>query len=389
MLKIVRVPRAEWRLPIPGLTILDRYLVTELLLPFLFGVAAFTSISMAIGSLFELVHLITENGLPLMTALQVFCLRLPGVVVYTFPMSMLLASLLAFGRLSGDSEVISMQASGVSIYRIVAPTLGLSLLVTALTFAFNEVIVPSANQEASFTLTRSLDRDKPLITKDNILYPEYGWVEHKDGTRDFGLTRLFYARRFQDGVMTGLTILDYSQDGLQQVVTADNATWDPTRKLWVFRNGTTYLVAANGTYRNILRFDEQQVHIDDRPLKLAQMSRRPEEMTTSELREYIDLAQKSGQDFKGLLVSLYQKYAIPTVCFTFALVGAPLGLRRQRTSNALGLGLSIIIIFSYYVFLFVSQALGQTGTLPAWLGAWLPNIVTVAVGSYLLWRVAR
>jgi len=389
LLKIVRVPRAEWRLAIPGLTILDRYLVTELLLPFLFGVAAFTSISMAIGSLFELVHLITENGLPLMTALQVFCLRLPGVVVYTFPMSMLLASLLAFGRLSGDSEVISMQSCGVSIYRIVAPTLGLSLLVTALTFAFNEVIVPSANQEASFTLTRSLDRDKPLITKDNILYPEYGWVEHKDGTRDFGLTRLFYARRFQDGVMTGLTILDYSQDGLQQVVTADNATWDPTRKLWVFRNGTTCLVAANGTYRNILRFDEQQVHIDDRPLKLAQMSRRPEEMTTSELREYIDLAQKSGQDFKGLLVSLYQKYAIPTVCFTFALVGAPLGLRRQRTSNALGLGLSIIIIFSYYVFLFVSQALGQTGTLPAWLGAWLPNIVTVAVGSYLLWRVAR
>lgn len=388
-MKLTQQSWTEWHFSLPRLSILDRYLLTEMLLPFLFGVAAFTSIGMAIGSLFELVSRITENGLPLGTALQVFFLRLPGIIVYTFPMSTLLASLLAFGRLSGDSETTSMQACGLSIYRIVTPALILSVFISFVTFLFNEVVAPSANQQANATLATALDSDKPKFSRDNVLYPEYGIVKHRNGTSDYGLTRLFYARRFSDGVMTGLTILDYSQDGLNQVITADSANWNPRERLWTFRNGTTYVIAPDGSYRNIVTFQEQRVHIDERPLQFAQSGRRPEEMTTTELRKYIKLAEQSGQKFNGLLVSLYQKYAIPTVCFAFALVGAPLGIRRQRTSNALGLGLSILIIFAYYVFLFVAQALGQTGTLPPWMGAWLPDIVTIGVGGYLLWRAAR
>ncbi|WP_041245059.1 LptF/LptG family permease [Gloeobacter kilaueensis] len=378
------------RLPfsLPGTTIMDRYLVSELLLPFLFGVAAFASIGMAIGSLFELVRLITESGLPILTALQVFALRLPQIITYTFPMSMLLATLIAFGRLSGDEEITVLQASGVSIYRIVAPTLVLSVVVSVITFVFNEVVVPTANQEANITLARAVGGgEKPKFSKDNILYPEYSWVTHQDGRREFGLNRLFYARRFSDGVMYGLTILDYSQADLNQVITADSATYDPASKSWRFHDGTSYVIDPGGNYRNILRFQEQQVKIDSTPLQFAQEARRPEEMTTGELRRYIHLAENARQDVKGLLVSLYQKYAIPSVCFAFALIGAPLGLRRQRTSNALGLGLSVLIIFTYYIFLFVAQALGQTGTLPPWLGAWLPALVTMAIGAWLLWRV--
>jgi lipopolysaccharide export system permease protein len=388
-LKLTQEKQAEWQMPLPGFSIMDRYLLTELLLPFLFGVAAFTSIGMAIGSLFELVRQITNNGLSVNVALHVFLLRLPGIIVYTFPMSTLLATLIAFGRLSGDSEVVAMQATGVSLYRIVLPTLLLSFVITGITFVFNEVVVPTANQEASHALFQALDSDKPEVTKDNIIYPENGVIVHKDGTKDFGLTRLFYARQFSDGQMIDLTILDYSQDEITQVITAETANWNGKERMWTFRNGTTYVIAPNGSYRNILHFSEQQIKIDDRPLQFAQGSRQPEEMTTKELRSYIALVDKSGQNINGLLVSLFQKYAIPTVCFAFALVGAPLGLRRQRTSNALGLGLSILIIFSYYVFLFVAQALGQTGALPPWLGAWLPDLVTIGVGAFLLWRVAR
>lgn len=378
---------ARSRFSLPGLTIMDRYLASELVLPFLFGVAAFASIGMAIGSLFELVRLISENGLPLTTALQVFLLRMPQIITYTFPMSVLFATLLAYGRLSGDLEITALQASGVSVLRIVVPTLLLSVIVSVITFFFNEVVVPTANQEASTTLARAIGGgDRPRFIKDNILYPEYNWVPGKAGKREYALIRLFYARRYSDGIMYGLTILDYSQENLNQVITADSAYFDPKTDAWRFRNGTSYLIGNDGTYRNILQFQEQQVKISEDPLKFAQEVRRPEEMTTVELRRYIELAQNARQEIRGLLVSLYQKYAIPSVCFAFALVGAPLGLRRQRTSNALGLGLSILIIFSYYIFLFIAQALGQTGVLPPWLGAWLPALITMAVGAYLLWR---
>ncbi len=378
-----------FRFSLPGTTIMDRYLASEFVFPFIFGVAAFASIGMAIGSLFELVRLITDSSLPLTTALQVFFLRLPGIIVYTFPMSSLFATLLAYGRLSSDSEVIAMQACGVSVLRIVAPALILSVVVTGVTFLFNEVVVPNANHEANLTLARSLDREKVKFTKDNILYPEYGPIERADGTRYIGLSRLFYARRFQDGRMQGLTVLDYSRESLNQIVTANSAAWDSDRGAWIFRDGTSYFVGLDGTYRKVLQFREQQIQLSDTPLQIAQESRRPEEMTTAQLTGFIQLAKNAGQEIRGLMVSLYQKYAIPSVCFAFALIGAPLGLRRQRTSNALGLGLSVLIIFSYYIFLFVAQALGQTGALTPWLGAWLPNIVTMAIGVFLLWRASR
>lgn len=377
------------RFSVPGLGVMDRYLAVEMLMPFLFGVAAFTSIGMAIGSLFELVRLITDSGLSITTALQVFLLRLPSIVVYTFPMSTLLAALLAYGRLSGDSEITALQACGVSIYRTVVPALVVSLAAALTTFWFNESVVPTANQEANATLYQSLDREKPDFKKDNILYPEYGFIERGDGKKDFALVRLFYARQFVDGEMNGLTILDFSQTGLNQIVTARSASWDSALGLWTFRDGTTYLVAPDGSYRNILRFEKQRVRISKRPLQFAQEVRRPEEMTTGELSRYITLVEQSGQDIRGLLVSLNQKYAVPVACCAFALIGAPLGLRRQRTSNSLALGLSILIIFGYYVFFFVTQAMGQTGALTPWLAAWLPVLATTAVGGILLWRAGR
>ena len=80
---------------LPRLSIMDRYLGTQMLIPFLFGVGAFSSVILAIGSLFELIRLITDAGLSVLTALQIFGYQIPGFMVYSFPMSMLLATLLS------------------------------------------------------------------------------------------------------------------------------------------------------------------------------------------------------------------------------------------------------------------------------------------------------
>jgi lipopolysaccharide export system permease protein len=124
---------------------------------------------------------------------------------------------------------------------------------------------------------------------------------------------------------------------------------------------------------------------------LAQEVRSPEEMNIQELRRYIEVIASSGdlQGVRRLQVSLSQKYAIPFACLAFTLIGAPLALRPQRTSSSLGLGLSVLIIFAYYVLLFVSQALGQIGTLGPEVAAWLPNFICSAVGLGLLYRANR
>ncbi len=359
-------------------------------MPFLFGVAAFTSLGMAIGSLFELVRYIVENGMSMTLAAQIFVLRLPSIVVLTFPMSVLLCTLLAYSRLTADSEIVALKACGVSVYRIIAPAIGMSVLVTGLTFVFNEQIVPSATYEASLALAKALETEVPAFKKDNIFYPVFETIQDEKGNVNRELTRILYARRYNQGAMENMTVLDFSQNNLSQIIKAKRGIWLPKEQLWRFEKGVVYGVDQVGNYRNIAKFDTYQMNLSYRPIELVEKSRRrPEEMTVAQLSEYIRLMGEAGQDTVGLWVQLHQKFAIPFTCVSFALVGATMGLRRQRTTGALGLGVSILIIFFFYVASFLTNAWGQLGVLNPLLAAWLPNLITLGIGGVLLSRVAR
>ena len=122
----------------PKLSVMDRYIAMELIAPFLFGVGAFSSLGVSVGALFELIRRVTESGLPLTIAFQVLLLQFPQFIVYSFPTSTLLATLMTYSRLSSDSELTALKACGVSVYRLVLPALVLCCVVTGLTFLFNE-----------------------------------------------------------------------------------------------------------------------------------------------------------------------------------------------------------------------------------------------------------
>jgi len=128
--------------------LLDRYMASELIWPFLVGVAAFTAILTGTNMLFQLAKL-AATGVPLTIVVKLFVLSLPAFVVLTFPMAMLFSSLMAFGRLSGESEMIAMFAAGINLYRLLLPVLVISLAVAVLTWEFNEAVVPWSSRSAA------------------------------------------------------------------------------------------------------------------------------------------------------------------------------------------------------------------------------------------------
>ena len=148
----------QWR----TLPLLDRWLFAEMLGPLLFGIAAFTAVSLSVGVVFELVRKVAEAGLPLWAAGKVLALRMPGFLVLSFPMATLMATLLAFSRLSGSSELTALRSIGVKTWRMVVPALVLAALMTLLTFVFNDVIVPSANYSASNVLDSAHEIKIPI-----------------------------------------------------------------------------------------------------------------------------------------------------------------------------------------------------------------------------------
>jgi lipopolysaccharide export system permease protein len=376
---------------IPGIPVMDRYIATELIQPFLFGVGAFSSIGVAIGTLFDLVRRVTDAGLPLGIAVQVLLLKMPEFIAYAFPMSTLLAALMTYSRLSSDSELIALRSCGVSVYRLVMPAIILSLFITGMTFLFNELVVPSANYQAEATLNKALNSEKPSFQENNIFYPEYEEVIQPNGEAVRGLKRLFYANQFDGERMKGLTILDWSQQGLNQIVTAESARWNPVQNTWDFFNGTIYVISPDASYRNILRFENQQLKIPRAPLDLAGKDRDSTQMNIPELLEYMEIVRIGG-DMKKLLkvkVSFQQKISFPFVCLVFGLVGSALGTRPQRTGRATSFGISVIVIFAYYLSGFISGAFGQLSILSPFMAAWLPNFFGLGAGGFLLFRAAQ
>ncbi|HEY9848200.1 MAG TPA: LptF/LptG family permease [Leptolyngbyaceae cyanobacterium] len=373
-----------------GISVMDRYLIGELIGPFVFGVGVFSSLGVAIGSLFDLMRKITEAALPIEVAAKVSLLQMPLFIFYALPMGMLLAALLTYSRLSSDSELIALRSCGVSIYRLILPALIMSIIVTAIAFLFNEWVVPASKYEATLTLQKALNQEQKNYQESNIIYPEYGTIKKDNGEETEILSRLFYAEQFDGAVMKNLTILDRSQTGMNQIVVSESAVWNPQQNNWDFFNGTIYLVSSDSSYRNILRFEHHQLQLPRTPLDFAQKRRDYPEMNILQAREELKLAQLSNDTkrIRKLLIRIHQKIALPFACLAFGLVGAILGCRPQRTNKATGFGVSVLVIFAYYLLMSMGDALGLSAVIPAWLAAWLPNIFGLGVGSLLLIRMS-
>lgn len=380
---------------IPGISLMDRYIASELIPPFLFGMGLFSSLGVTIGKGFYIMREAVDEGLPLSIALKVLALSFPFFVAWAFPASVLLATLLTYSRLTSDSELIALRSCGVSIYRLVLPTIILSFIVTGITFTFNEYVVPASEYQATQTLERALNKQKPSFQERNIFYREYGQTAQTDNLdkkdKETVLKRLFYAQEFDGERMKGLTILDWSQTGLNQIITAESAVWNLAQSTWDFFNGTIYLVAADASYRNIVRFEHQQLQLPRTPLDLANKKRDYDEMNIAQATERLNLERQSGDEdeIRKLKIRIQQKIAIPFACVVCGLVGGALGNRPQRTNKATGFGISVLVIFSYYLLGAIGDALGLSGSLQPLVAAWLPNILGLGVGGFLLIRAAR
>lgn len=360
--------------------ILDRYILKELAGPFIFGICAFSSIFIGTDVLFKMARFITEQGAAVWTVAKLFLYSLPRIVVLTFPMSMLLASLLAFGRLSGNSEIVAMKTGGVSFYRLAAPVVIIAFFVSIFAMFFNELVVPAANTAYSRTVLEEINKSQIPTTQDHILIRDI-----KGGQ----LQRITYARQFNGATntMQGVDIQEFEQGRLSRIINAEQAKWNGNN--WDLANGIIYVVAENGNLEHSLRFQKQMVDVVMNPKEISREQKQPKEMTIKELKTHIKIREREFVSTNALQVELHQRLAIPLASLIFTLIGAPLGLQPHRSSSSIGLGLSIVIIFVYYSIMTLSTAIGQSGTIPPVLGAWLPNLLMIAFGAWLIRRAAR
>ncbi len=370
------------------LSIMDAYLIRELTTPFWFSLGMFSSLGVAIATLSDLANKIVEADLPILSAIEIFLLKIPEYVAYALPVSVLLTTLLTYSRLSKDSELVALQGIGVSIYRLVTPALILSLLVTGITFLFNELIVPQANYQATKILVEQINEQRKFLLRQDIFYPEYIQFREKDGQKSKQLKSLFYAQKFDGKDMQYLTILDTRKEGLEQVIVSEKASWNSQEQVWDLFNGVIYNVPDDPFEVSSHFFQKKQIPFPKTPLELASKSRDPYEMNIAQSQEYIKLLRLLGDEKTVLMfqVRTAQKVSFPFVCLIFGLVGSTLGCQSNSNSKATSFGLSVLIVFGYYLVSFVIGGFGLIGAISPVMAAWIPNLCGLAIGSYLLFR---
>jgi len=371
--------------------LLDRWLIVELISPLLFAVAAFTVVSLSVGVMFELVRKIVESGLPVLIAVQVLLQRLPSFLVISFPMATLMATLLAYSRLSANSELTALRSVGVTATRMILPALALSLVMSSLTFVFNDVVVPRSNRSAEITLRRALGKSIATEKGDNIVYSRFGSIQQPDGSTGKGLVQLFYASKFRDGTMTGVTVLDFSRMGFTQMLVAESANWKEQEAKWEFLNGQILTLTPSGSTTSA-DFDRYLYPLSAAPIRIAKLPKDANNMTVAEALQAEQLLQNAGdlKEARRLQVRIQEKFTLPMACLVFGLIGASLGAKpNSRTSRSQGFGISVVLILVYYVLSFSFSSLGVKGTLPPLLAAWSPVLISLAGGGFLLRQASR
>lgn len=363
--------------------ILHRYVLREILVPFVFGLSIFTVV-LLIARLLKLIELVVTRGVPLGNVARIFVYIMPSFLEVTVPMAMLLAILVALGRMSADSEIVALRSSGLSLYQLLPPVAVVVGLATLATAALTLYARPWGNRSLRTALydiarTRATAGLKAQVFNDEfpglVIY-----TERIDSTTD---------------TLSHVLISDERDPNERNRIFAREAGMisDPEAQTVTLRlrDGFIHTLGAPGEAQYQTDFQFYDVNLDLRAA-LAGARRReapPNELTLGELQRAIEAKRALGQRFDAELVEYHRNFSIPFACVVFGLVAVPLGVQPVRAARSRGFALSLALIFTYYVLLSAGQALAEQGLVPAVAGLWLPNVVFTLLGAALFRRAAR
>jgi len=359
--------------------IIDRYVIREVLWPFVIGLLVFTFM-LIIPFLIEYAESFISKGVPVPVVLRVMGTLLPSALALTIPMSLLLGLLVAFGRLSADREFVALQACGVSLLRLMRPVGLLSLLAWAATSYVLLVAVPDANQrfrEITFGIVaeRAEGEVRPRIFfedfPDVVLYVREivpsggGWTDVFMADNRPGRAPAIYLAR------QGRVVIDRGARTVEMVL----------------ENGARHTADGAGQYE-VFRFDRLLLSLNPEtvfPREGPPLGAR--EMSIPQLQARAAELEREGIYPHSELFEIQKKFSIPFACLVFGLIGLALGASNRRDGKLASFVVGLAVIFLYYVVLWLGQSLVRGHVIPPWLAAWGPNLVLGALGGLLfLWR---
>lgn len=416
--------------------VLDRYVLKEHLIPFFFSFSVIMFL-LVIDLILQMIDLILGKMVYKEIVIELFFLNTAWMVALAVPMAVLVSVLMAFGRLSGNGEIIAMGAAGVGLYQIIWPVVLIGALISTGLILFNNWVLPGFNHRAR-VLMMDIKKKQPAVV-----------LEGKVGVfiEDFKNFRILIGNiDNRTSELQNVVIYKYEPNNFPITIVADRG------EVFFFEGSDeVQLTLYNGEIHRVddtdpeiyikALFEKQNLRLGDAGrrfsrtvsqyrtdremdvgMMLSQVSNFEQEIrilrneTSDRIkrffrrylvnispkdpisrREFQELLSRVRADEKILehkqkgvnryLVEIHKKFSIPAACLAFILVGAPLGIKIRKNNSALGAGISIIFFLIYWLFLIGGEKLADQGIVAPWFAMWSPNILVALWGGWIYGRM--
>jgi len=364
-------------------TVTNRYILKELLPPFLINVG-FLLFIFLMTRILDITNYIVNYKVGLLTVLSMLLYSMPEFLQFVIPMSVMLAVLLTFMRMSGDNEIIALKASGFSIYQFLPPVVLFCLVGAMVTLLLTIYGIPWGNLSLRVLTTRAAA-----------------------SSFEIGLKERTFNDNFKD-VMLYVSKINAGSKELQDVFIEDKRTKDMvstivssrgkllgdpenlyfTLRLW---DGTINQVDIKEKSVNSIQFDTYDVRLDIKELMQGSDNREKSrsEMSLGEMRNVIKTSEQKDITYKKLLMDYHKKFSIPLASVVLGLIAVALGIQQEVRKRSSGLAFGLALFLIYYIVLTIGIGFVKSGKMPPFLGIWTPNLVMGAIAVILIYRSGK
>lgn len=432
--------------------IITKYILREHVGPFIFAMTTIVMLFL-LNVLFRDLGRFLGKGLPAGIIVEFFAMNLAWILTASIPMSVLAATVMAFGRLSADSEIAAMKASGIHFYRMIAPVFVVSVIITVGMERFQNLILPDCNHRVR-VLYGTISRKRPtLALEPNVFFddiPHYSMIVREideDGHRVKGIVISDQGdSRFNKTIIADSGYVEFSTAQERMIFTLFNGEWHEVelkdfknyrrgrfeeqvismsvpnmtlkRNLKRSRNDREKSVKMmrQDIEKNLNQIVEKEKQIvnfvdfelshlftdglwnldqgeDQRPRDTGLAAGGRERLRIERLQQQIESTMRIIRQYERsnnrLLVEIQKKYSISVACIVFVFVGAPLGIMARQGGMAVGAGFGLVFYLVYWTFLIGGEELADRSIVGPATAMWAPNILVGLLGCYLVIKTVK
>jgi len=244
-----------------SLSLLDLYIIKELLKSFFFSFIIFFTLGIALGAGYDLIHEMIDSGLSIITALQILGLKIPELIVYILPISLLLSCILTYNNFNNSNELIAFQSIGISSIRLIYPAIITGLLICLITFPIYNFIVPETNYYSRIIAVKDIKKDNYSMFRNQPIFKEYQTIIDKEGNKYEKLTKIFCVKKIGLNSLKDIILIDMSREEFKQVTIAESATINLWTNTWHFTNGTIYIFNQKDDNNSVINFQHKSIYL--------------------------------------------------------------------------------------------------------------------------------